>query len=552
MATITLYSDRDCTQVVGSGIIGEWRDIFGQSPSSTTHSTTVDFDVENQVRFNQIYSFYLSIVKQGNPSEIIIPYTENDIYQDFYITPNCGFSLKCVKDGTASAAITSGRFFVYVNGIRQGLAGSESGVSSTISNDVACKIVIRTGKTAHIDIYGTDIQIDNENFIGFDLITFDSQGRETVNRCFMAVANAEYFIRYEETEPYKPETGNRSKRSGTGTGYYPNNPIPALPTESINAAFSNVLGRGNGLTYYRMDGDCLEKLTEFLYDTTLTLKFRNSEFREAVASIVFIPYNVAADVVNTKRIIYLANRSILPNSACDIITRPFREIDFGVIDLTAANVGYKTFADYTHTGATLYLPAYGTVNIDMSAFVGGLLHLRAVLDVRNGNILYRLESQGSEDDFPTLYGQYTGNCGIPVPIGGANASGNILGAISSIGTVATGLSTGNPLTIVSGVSTIAQQTMPSIDKAGAMQPAAAGIGTPVPVLQIRKKILLNPPKYAELRGKMSAGNDTETQYKLSDFTGYFQAAAVDVSGINGATESEKSEIENILKGGVYL
>lgn len=552
MATITLYSNQECTDVVGSGIIGEWNDIFGQTPSSFSHSTVVDFDVGNQVRFNQLYNFYLSTVKQGNPSEIIIPYTDDDIYQDFYINPGCGFTLKCVKTGAASARITSGRFFGYVNDVRQELDGSEYSLSATISNNIACKIVVRTGKTAHINIYGTDIQIENENFIGFDLITFDNQGRETVNRCFMAVANAQYFIREEETEPYKPETGNRSKHSGTGTGYYPNNPIPALPTESINAAFSNVLGRGNGLTYYRMDGDCLEKLTEFLYDTTLTLKFRNSEFREAVASIVFIPYNVAADVINTKRIIYLANRGIFPNSACDIITRPFREIDFGFIDLTAANVGYKTFADYTHTSATLYLPAYGAVNIDMSAFAGGLLHLRAVLDVRNGNILYRLESQGSEDDFAALYGQYTGNCGLPVPIGGANASCNILGAISSIGTVATGLSTGNPLTVVSGVSGLAQQTMPSIDKAGAMQPAAAGIGTPVPVLQIRKKIMLNPPKYADLRGKMSAGNDTETQFKLSDFTGYFQAAAVDVSGINGATDTEKSEIESLLKGGVYL
>lgn len=551
MATITLYTDRDCTQVVGSGLMGEWRDIYGQTPNVNEYSTTVTIE-DKPVKFSQLYNFNGSTVKQGEPSEIIIPYTNDDVTQEFYITPDCGFTFKCRKTGTATASITSGRFFIYVNGVRHGLMGVDSSVGSTITGDIACKIVFRTGKTAHYNNYGTDTTVDNENFIGFDLITFDYQGREETRRCFMAVANAENYIREGETEPYKPETGNRSKRSGTGTGYYPNNPIPALPTESINAAFSAVLGRGNGLTYYRMDGDCLEKLTEFLYDTTLTLKFRNSEFREAVASIVFIPYNVTADVINHKRIIYLANKGIYPNSPCDVITRPFREIDFGYVDLTAANVGYKTFADYTQTSATLYLPAYGAVNIDMSAFAGGLLHLRGVLDVRNGNILYRLESQASEDDLPTLYGQYTGNCGLPVPIGGANSSPTVLGAIASIGTVATGIATGNPLSIVGGVSSLAQQTAPSVDKSGAMQPAAAGIGTPVPVLQIRKKIMLNPPKFAELRGKMSAGNDTDTQYKLSDFTGYFQAAAVDVSGISGATDAEKAEIESLLKGGVYL
>lgn len=551
MATITLYSNQECTDIVGSGLVGAWKVIYGSAPSIYVYSNDVPIDGET-VTFTTLRNFNESTVKQGEPTKIIIPYTNEDVWQKFYITPDCGFTIKNVKTGTNSATVSNGWFFLIVDGHEYniGLTGDSKGVH--MSGDVSCMLVFRTGTKAHYNSYGADVPLPDSNYFGFDFITYDIQGREVPYRGYQIISNADKFLRDEETEPYKPETGNRSKRSGTGTGFYPNNPIPALPTEAINDAFSAVLGRGNGLTYYRMDGDCLEKLTEFLYDTTLTLKFRNSEYREAVASIVFIPYNVTADVVNTKRIIYLANKGIYPNSPCDVITRPFREIDFGYIDLTAANVGYKTFADYTQTSATLYLPAYGAVNIDMSAFAGGLLHLRGVLDVRNGNILYRLESQGSEDDLPTLYGQYTGNCGLPVPIGGANASPTILGAIASIGTVATGIATGNPLSIVGGVSSLAQQTAPSVDKSGAMQPAAAGYGTPVPVLQIRKNIMLNPPKFAELRGKMSAGNDTDTQYKLSDFTGYFQAAAADVSGISGATDAEKAEIESLLKGGVYL
>ena len=551
MATITLYRDEECTDIVGSGIIGTWVDIYGGVPGVRVYAYNVSIG-DKQVNFNSLRGFDASRVKQDTPTEIIIPYTETDEFQKFYFTPNCGFTLKVYKNGTNSAIIANGVFFVNIDGQERYFGEIGNSFITTLSGGIACKIVFRAGEKAHYNNYGSDVLVHNTNYLGFDLISYDNQGRERQNRGYMIIAPSTEFIIDSDAKPYKPETGNRSKRSGTGTGYYPNNPIPALPTSALNAAFSSVLGRGNGLTYYRLDGDCLEKLTEFLYDTTLTLKFRNSEYREAVASIVFIPYNVTADVVNTKRIIYLANKGIYPNSPCDVITRPFREIDFGYIDLTAANVGYKTFADYTQTSATLYLPAYGAVNIDMSAFAGGLLHLRGVLDVRNGNILYRLESQGSEDDLPTLYGQYTGNCGLPVPIGGANSSPTVLGAIASIGTVATGVATGNPLSVVGGVASLAQQTAPTIDTSGAMQPAAAGIGTPAPVLQIRKKIMLNPPKFAELRGKMSAGNDSDTQFKLSDFTGYFQAAAVDVSGISGATDSEKAEIESLLKGGVYL
>ena len=544
MSTITIYSDETCTVAIGSGFVGEYVRIAGRQPTINTYSQTRTID-EKTVVFHQIQQFLDSTTRvTDEPTIFEIHPTETKVIQEFYFTPNCRY--RFYLWGTAHNLIFESAGFQ----TRFTDSGNFENVTQIASNqysfyDIA-GLMFRTGKNAHYD--GNTILGD---FFGIDVIAIDGQGHNVPYRCMHACSPWDLVRRDGEYKPYKPATGNRVK-SGTGTGYYPNNPIPALPTNAINAAFASVLGTGNGLTYYRLDGDCLEKITEFLYDTTLTLKFRNSAFRDCIASVVYIPYNVTADVTNTLRTIYLANKPIYPQSACDFIKRPLREIDFGIIDLTAANVGYKTFADVTQTTATLYLPAYGAVNIDLSSFAGGILHLRGVIDVRNGNILYRLESQADLDETPVLYGQYTGNCGIPVPIGGANASPTILGAIASIGTVATGVATGNPLSVVGGISSFAQQTAPTVDKSGAMQPAAAGYGTPVPILQIQKHIMLAPPKFTELRGKLSAGMDNETQYKLSDFTGFFQAAAVDVSGINGATDSEKAEIESILKGGVYL
>ena len=120
------------------------------------------------------------------------------------------------------------------------------------------------------------------------------------------------------------------------------------------------------------------------------------------------------------------------------------------------------------------------------------------------------------------------------------------------GTVATGVATGNPLSIVGGVSALANQTAPTIDKSGALQPAAAAYGTPVPVLQIQKKIMLAPPEWGEINGFLSAGTDEAETNHVSDFSGFFRAASCDVSGISGATESEKLEIQNLLLSGVYL
>lgn len=550
MASITLYADEECTLIAGSGLVGAYKQIYGSSPIITTERREMIFD-EQPVTVFHICNYLGTTLEQGESTTIPLTHTDNDVYQYFYITPVFRIGYKYFG-GLHNYSIGGIHFEYNQNG-----AWSSWGNSSSLYGGVydVIGIQFRTGEIAKQYIYGTVLQINSNNWLGIDLITANNQGATVIYRCSVAISKVDYFFDTANTKPYKPKQGNQTKRAGTGTGYYPNNPIPALPTESINAAFSSVLGRGNGLTYYRFEGDCLETLTEFLYDTTLTLKFRNAEFRDAVASLIFIPYNVTADVINTKQIIYLANKPLFPNSSCNFITRPLREIDFGTISLTADNIGFKTFADYTHTTATLYLPCYGAVNLDMHSIANGILHLRAVIDVRNGNILYRLETQAQEDEMPVLYGQYSGSCGIPVPVGGANAGVSILGAVSSIGTVATGIATGNPMNIVGGVSALAQQTAPTIDKSGALQPAAAAYGTPVPVLQIMKKIMLAPPEWGEINGFLSAGKDSHTdeQYtKLGDYSGFFRAADCDVSGISGATESEKQEIKALLQSGVYL
>ena len=547
MSSITLYADEACTLISASGLVGAYKEIYGSSPIITTQNRDLIFD-EQTVKVWHICNYYGSTLERIEATTFPLNHTDNNVYQYFYITPV--FRLGYKFHGSLHNYTVGAMRFEYNQNGSWALWGNSSDYLGGVYDVVG--IQFRFGEVAKQNIYGTILQINSNNWFGVDLLLTTNQGATEVRRCSLAISKVDYFFDTANVKPYKPKQGNQTKRAGTGTGYYPNNPIPAMPTNAINAAFSSVLGRGNGLTYYRFDGDCLEKLTEFLYDTTLTLKFRNSEYRDAVASLIFIPYNVTADVINSLQTIYLANKPIYPNSACNFITQPLREIDFGTVNLTADTVGYKTFADYTQTTATLYLPCYGAVNLDMHSIANGFLHLRGVIDVRNGNILYRLETQAQEDELPVLYGQYSGNCGIPVPVGGANAGVSILGAVSSIGTVATGIATGNPLSVVGGVSALATQTAPTIDKSGALQPAAAAYGTPVPVLQIMKKIMLAPPEWGEINGFLSAGTDENETNHVSDFTGFFRAVSCDVSGISGATESEKLEIQNLLLSGVYL
>lgn len=529
--------------------MGEYFEIYGRQPTINVHNQTRTIDGKT-VRFDQIQEFVESSVQNySEATEIPITPTATKELQTIYFTPDTKYSFYCwgsehayyFQSGSFAARF-DGHTWENVTAISDNTYGTYYDVSG---------LCFRTGSGAHYDSSG----FIAGQFFGVDFVSITAQGEKSPLRCVIACSPQNEVFIESDAQPYKPAAGSK-RRGGTGSGYYPNSTIPALPTGSINAAFSSVLGQGNGLTYYKLTGASFTELTEWLYDCAPTLKFRNNVYRDAIASCIFIPYNVQPDVPNTLGLVYLANKSIPVSGGCDIVTTPLKEINFGIVDLTAANVGFRNFADYIHTSAVLYLPCFGAVNIDMAAISGGILSLRGVLDVRNGNILYRLESRAEMDDTPVLYGQYTGQCGIPVPIGGANAQMSVMGAISSIGSIGVGIATGNPLNIVGGASSLASQTAPNIDISGAMQPLGAALGTPVPILQIRKHIMSAPPDYEEIHGLPSDATqdgvydpDVKT---LGDYQGFFRAAAVDVSGLSGATDQEKSEIEQLLKEGVFV
>lgn len=558
---ITLYSDAECKIVYKSGFTGEWSHVLGNTGSSgSSTSNTANHTVNGtEIVFRQLCYFNESTVSSAGqtPTDIALPITNSNTQQTLYFTPKACLKFHCYKSGTMTEFYSEGFYQDYGQGFVKVTNIPNPHILSYNNKPIILRF--RTCANAYYKSSsgGTEHRYTQNGFFGFDVVSVNNQGSNVVDRCRYAVAPMDQYFLFDDLPDYKPPKGNR-RAGGKGTGYYPNSSIPALPTGSINTALSAILGRGSGLTYYKLTGSSLSDITEYLYDCGLTLKFRNSKYRDAIASVILIPYNVTPDITNTLGLVYLANKSIAVGGGCDIVTTPLKEIDFGEINLTAGNIGFKSYADFVHTSATLYLPCFGAVNIDMAAIASGKLYLRGVIDVRNGNILYRLETQGEMDDLPVLYGQYNGNCGISVPVGGANTQIDVMGAVSSIGAVAVGAATGNPAAILGGaagtISSVAPA--PTIDHSGAMQPQCAALGTPVPVLQIRRHLLSAPPDFKEVVGYPADGSQDgeydENIKTVGDYTGFLQCLEADVSGIAGATDEEKREIEELLKGGVYL
>lgn len=552
---ISVYRDEDCTDLLGSGIVGEYRALIYAGVNAWDSSSTFTLDGKTYP-VRQIWDYNQSTVDPNSePTKIQMDDIHDSNYHYLYLTPNLRIRYKMNRNSIHN-------YYLYwhswqwksptTNEWVNLSAWRESPISQMYGPP---EISFRTAKTAQnaSQVY--------ENYLCIDVTYKDQTGQSTINeRASFGFSTFDvlYGVGYESSK-YKPKTGNTSRRAGTGTGYYPNGRIPDMPVNAINNLFETVLGRGNGLTYYKLVGDGLEKITDFIYDGLVTIANRTVVFRDAICSVVAIPYNITANVVNTQNRIYIASRGVDPNSQCDIITRPIKIINFGTINLTPSNWGYKNFADIKNTSATLYLPCYGAVNIDMASIANGILTLEGVLDCRNGNLLYRLLTQASEDDVPTLYGQYSGNCGLPIPIGGSNSQVSLLGVASGVAQVAHGavsFSAGQDVqgiqSVLSGVKRVANEFVPTIDKSGVMQPSVSAYGTPVPVLQIQKHIMLMPPNWAHLHGYISAGLDDDEAYKLSDFSsGLFIAEDVKCDDLN-LTRGEQEELIRLLKEGVYL
>lgn len=570
MSAISLYSNQSCTETYAIVNAGEYA-LFKGFNRAEDNTGTYEIDDKSITLAVAYYMLGSRLEDFPAPTDFTLPMTDSlqDQIGYIYFTPNFRLAYKYINGDTVATRKFGIGGYSYDFGDGSGFhqltttpLGFDLQTTYIVAGKEPLKIIMATSDTAVIERGGVPYTLTQSQFISFNVTMIDYTGSEWTYVGWAGISNFDDLTVNKEAKPYKPKTGNRH-RGGTGTGYYPNSEIPAMPTNAINNAFASILGRGNGLTYYQMDGDCLEKVTEILYNNGIVSTIRGDAYRDAVASIIFVPIQVPSShkVTNSLQTIYLANITATPNSSCDFIVKPLVEIDFGEIDLRAENIGFGNYGDYVYTNAVLYLPCFGNVDVDMSTISRGILHVRGVIDVRNGDIVYRVETRADEDETYVLLGHYNGNCGLVVPIGGSNAQIDVIGALTGVGMTIGGAVSGNiPVTLAGALkATGSVLSYKQVSSSGAMRPAGACLSTPVPILQIQKHILLSPINWTKLNGDASAGNDIlddvdvgSAVQSLSDFSGFVRCSQVNISGVTRLNQSEKDELVNLLREGVFV
>lgn len=356
----------------------------------------------------------------------------------------------------------------------------------------------------------------------------------------------------EQKAPNAPNKTTR--RGGMGTGSYPNRVNGERMNVAIRNGSTSYGGNGNGLTYYRLTKSALHAVLNKVYQIGIAKD--NAYLRQCLVCAYLLPdLTITAD---TGYGVSVANERV-PVGQVEIydlehISQP-RNAHYDFINNEDYSVGWDNYTDFTNTKLTLYLPFVGAVNIDVNACQYSRLSVTYYIDVYNGNIVYWVYTRSYDSPTDTLYGVYSGNCAIQIPLYGIGESGSILGkvtnTVNAIATGAAAVMTGNPRMAVKAVG----DTMSAIESAIPTYTVERNgtIDTNSVSLQgWRISLKISKPKVLRCDSVQLIGLPSYYKAKISEIpSGYHVVGAVDVDTIPNATAAEKEEIKRILMGGFY-
>lgn len=234
-------------------------------------------------------------------------------------------------------------------------------------------------------------------------------------------------------------------------------------------------------------------------------------------------------------------------SGVPVVTNPKVFKSFGIIDVPRY---FNDYRDFTETQVSVNLPFIGFMDLDPRDVIGCKITLEYTMDVITGTCVATLSPKVG-DNAECCY-QFTGNCGVQLPITAADRSrllsglisgavgGAKAGAVGGPGTAVAGAVLGGAVGAVSGAFGGVQKSNGFSANAGALTKYKT------PYILIHRAIPADPILYDQYYG--NPASVTATLKNLHGFT-RVRECYVDVPR---ATDAEKAMIASILKQGVIL
>lgn len=225
------------------------------------------------------------------------------------------------------------------------------------------------------------------------------------------------------------------------------------------------------------------------------------------------------------------------------VSEQYTTIDCGTVSVIEI---FGNVLDYDpHTKIYIYLPFIGIQALNTGDVMRGSIRVVYHCDVLTGACL--AEIHVIRDGCDAVLYTYTGDCAVQYPI----SSGSYMGIISSIasvvggvvGSVATG---GATLPIALGAASGLMHAHTNVSRSGGFSGNAGAMGGKTPYIIITREQSALADNFPTLSGYPANRYST-----LANASGYVTCKDVKLQGVP-ATNAELSEIETLLKGGVYV
>lgn len=217
-----------------------------------------------------------------------------------------------------------------------------------------------------------------------------------------------------------------------------------------------------------------------------------------------------------------------------LVSEQYVTVDCGSVDLQEYFGNVFDYPPYTEV--SIYLPFIGVRHLDPSDVMRSTISVIYHIDVLTGACLAEVKVQRDAAG-GTLY-TFSGDAAVRYPV----SSGSYMGIVGGLIGVATSVVSGNILPALGGVTRLHT----NVDRSGSFTGNAGAMGSKIPYLIISRPQTAMADKFETLSGYPS-----NTYTPLSACTGFTQVKFCHVENLT-ATDSEKQEIEQLLKEGVIL
>lgn len=339
-------------------------------------------------------------------------------------------------------------------------------------------------------------------------------------------------IRVEENDPY--ENGGETT-SGGGNGTFSdigeNIDVPALPTLSavdtgFITLFNPSLAELKSLAAYMWAG---------LFDIS-TFKKIFADPMDCILGLSIVPVAVPSGAAAEVKVGNIGTGINITTASAQYV-----ELDCGTLNVQEFWGAYLDYDPYTKF--EIYLPYIGTHPINADDIMGKTIQVVYHVDILSGACNAYLKCGGT-----VLY-TFIGQCASSIPITGNDWTNVINGVLSIAGAIGTMVATGGataPMAAGTIASTAVNGFKSNVEKSGSM----SGTGG---MLAIQKPYLIctRPRQARPAYQNTYLGYPSFITSLISDLSGYTEIEEIHLENIP-ATANEKTELENLLKGGVIL